>query len=128
MSRRRSRGRSSSTLKWLTIIVVIVLVGYFVYHEFGVGARIDSSANGPVLRIDLPTDEPNQPSQPATSAPNRDNQPTPAASQNSAGWYDLYFTTPRYPDKPAYHHGGLDTQLVAFINSAQKTIDLADYD
>jgi len=128
MSRRRSKSRSSSTLRWLTIIVVIVLVGYFAYREFGIGAKIDSSANGPVLRIDLPTNGPNQPSQPATPASSPDGQPTLVSSQNTAGWYDLYFTTPRYPDKPGYHHGGLDTQLAAFINSAQKTIDLADYD
>src|SRR3954470_79123 len=128
MSRRRSKSRSSSTLRWLTIIVVIVLVGYFVYREFGIGAKIDSSANGPVLRIDLPTNGPNQPSQLATPASSPDGQPTLVSSQNTAGWYDLYFTTPRYPDKPGYHHGGLDTQLAAFINSAQKTIDMADYD
>jgi phosphatidylserine/phosphatidylglycerophosphate/cardiolipin synthase-like enzyme len=128
MSRRRSRGRSFSTLQWLAIIVVIVLVGYFVYREFGIGVRIDSSANGPVLRIDLPTNGPNRPSQPSTPAPNPDGQPTPASSQNSASWYDLFFTTPRYPDKPGYHRSGLDTQLVAFINSAQKTIDMAAYD
>ena len=128
MSWRRSKSRSSSPLKWLAIIVVIVLVGYFVYREFGIGAKIDSSANGPVLRIDLPNNDPNQPSQLASPASSPDGQPTPVSSQNSAGWYDLYFTTPRYPDKPGYHHGGLDTQLVAFINSAQKTIDMADYD
>jgi phosphatidylserine/phosphatidylglycerophosphate/cardiolipin synthase-like enzyme len=57
-----------------------------------------------------------------------DGQPTPASSQAAEGWYDIYFTTPRYPDKPEYHHGGLDTQLVAFINSAQQTVDIAAYD
>jgi len=37
-------------------------------------------------------------------------------------------TTPIYPDKPEYHHGGLDEQLVSFINSATTTIDVAIYD
>src|SRR6266508_1842518 len=135
MSRRRTRGRSFSTPQWLAIILLIVLVGYFVYREFGIGARIDSSANGPVLRIDLPTGQPNQPtpiatqpSQPSTPAPGTDGQHTPASNQELEGWYDVYYTTPRYPDKPAYHSGGLDTQLVAFIDSAQKTVDIAAYD
>jgi phosphatidylserine/phosphatidylglycerophosphate/cardiolipin synthase-like enzyme len=125
MSRPRSHNQRFSILKWLAIILLIVLAGYFIYREFGIGARIDSSANGPVLRIDLPTSQPNQPTSIATPP----SQPsTPASSQKPEGWYDIYFTTPRYPDKPAYHHGGLDTQLVAFINSAQKTVDVAAYD
>jgi phosphatidylserine/phosphatidylglycerophosphate/cardiolipin synthase-like enzyme len=125
MSRRSSRRKRFSPRNWLTIIVLIVLVGYFAYRELGIGARIDSSENGPVLRIDLPT---SQPSQTLTPAPSSDGQPTPIAGQEPEGWYDVYFTTPRYPDKPEYHRGGLDTQLVAFINSAQQTIDIAAYD
>ncbi len=126
MSRRKSQGRSSSTLNWLTISVLIVLVGYFIYREFGSAG--DSGTNGPVLRIDPPTPMVAQPSQPSTPAPNPEDQATPAASQQPEDWYDIYFTTPRYPDKPEYHHGGLDTQLVAFINSAQETVDIAAYD
>jgi phosphatidylserine/phosphatidylglycerophosphate/cardiolipin synthase-like enzyme len=51
-----------------------------------------------------------------------------ATSGSQQGWYQLFFTTPKYPDKQEYHHGGIDEQLVAFINSAKQTIDLADYD
>src|SRR4051812_37994021 len=52
---------------------------------------------------------------------------TPAV-ETTASWYEVYFTTPRYPDKPEYHQGSLDERLVDFINTANKTIDLADYD
>lgn len=43
-------------------------------------------------------------------------------------WYELRFTAPIYPDNPANHTGGLDTHLVALMDRATKTIDVADYD
>jgi phosphatidylserine/phosphatidylglycerophosphate/cardiolipin synthase-like enzyme len=123
--------------------VLVVLVGYFVYRELGIGVKVEPSTNGPVIKINvptiaiptielkLPTPVAGQPGQPPTAvqptqppSPGSANAPSPAPE----GWYDIYFTTPRYPDKPAYHSGGLDTQLVAFINSAQQTIDIAAYD
>ena len=109
-----------------------MLIGYFVYRELGIGVKIAPSADGPVIKIDvpsieIPTVELKLPS-PVAGQPSPDGQTTPASGQEPEGWYDIYFTTPRYPDKPDYHQGGLDTQLVAFINSAQKTIDIAIYD
>jgi phosphatidylserine/phosphatidylglycerophosphate/cardiolipin synthase-like enzyme len=67
------------------------------------------------------------------SAPARVRAP---ASTNSFGlkpaaradWYELYFTTPTYPDNPANHRGGMDEALVALMNSATKTLDVASYD
>ncbi len=54
--------------------------------------------------------------------------PTPTAPPTSAaGWYQVYFTAPKYPDKPADHHGGLDEKLTAFINTAQRSVDMAIY-
>ncbi len=44
------------------------------------------------------------------------------------GWYRLYFTAPKYPDNPANHRGGLDEKLVALLDSAKTSIDIADYD
>jgi phosphatidylserine/phosphatidylglycerophosphate/cardiolipin synthase-like enzyme len=128
MSRRKPRRKRSSPLKWLAIIVLIVLVGYFVYRELGIGVKIEPSADGPVIKIDvpsieIPTIELKLPS-PVADQPNPNGAPSPEPE----GWYDIYFTTPRYPDKPDYHQGGLDTHLVAFINSAQQTIDIAAYD
>jgi phosphatidylserine/phosphatidylglycerophosphate/cardiolipin synthase-like enzyme len=43
-------------------------------------------------------------------------------------WYEVAFTGPIYPDDPARHHGGLDERLVALVDRAQKTLDVADYD
>jgi phosphatidylserine/phosphatidylglycerophosphate/cardiolipin synthase-like enzyme len=152
MSRRKPTRQRSSLLKWLVIIGLIALVGYFVYRELKA-----NSGSSPVLRIDVPTFVPSLPTiavgQPtaarptstprrratatpkqqatpvqATPAPNPASGEAPAPGQEPEGWYDIYFTTPRYPDKPEYHQGGLDTQLVAFIDSAQKTVDIAIYD
>jgi len=49
----------------------------------------------------------------------------PAPNDNS--WYQVYFTTPKYPDKEADHHGSLDEKLTAFINTAQSSVDMAIY-
>ncbi|NWJ44990.1 MAG: DUF1669 domain-containing protein [Chloroflexi bacterium] len=43
-------------------------------------------------------------------------------------WYELYFTAPVYPDKPENHKGSLDQYLTNFINTAERTVDVADYD
>ncbi|HOT90317.1 MAG TPA: phospholipase D-like domain-containing protein [Anaerolineae bacterium] len=40
----------------------------------------------------------------------------------------VFFTTPRSPDKAAYHQGGLDEKLVAAIDGAQKSIDVAVFE
>ena len=47
---------------------------------------------------------------------------------SGSSWYQVYFTQPRYPDNPANHHGGIDTHLVALMDGARTSIDVADYD
>ncbi len=42
-------------------------------------------------------------------------------------WIRVYFTSPRYPDDAAYHRGGVDEQLVAAIDQAQASVDVAAY-
>jgi phosphatidylserine/phosphatidylglycerophosphate/cardiolipin synthase-like enzyme len=51
---------------------------------------------------------------------------TPAATTSS--WYEIYFTAPVYPDRPETRKGGLDERLVQFVDTAQKSVDAADYD
>jgi len=51
--------------------------------------------------------------------------PTPGAG---GSWYQVYFTSPKYPDDPNAHQGGLDTHLVDLMDKATKTLDVADYD
>ncbi len=51
-------------------------------------------------------------------------QPAPAPA---ARWFQVYFTSPKYPDKASDHHGGLADELTAFINTAKTSVDIAIY-
>jgi phosphatidylserine/phosphatidylglycerophosphate/cardiolipin synthase-like enzyme len=53
--------------------------------------------------------------------------PATVEQPGGEGWYQVFFTSPKYPDKQADHHGGLDEKLTAFINTAQKSVDMAIY-
>jgi len=55
-------------------------------------------------------------------------EPTPTGGPPPASWYQVYFTTPVYPDKESNHHGGIDERLVGLINGAQHSIDIAAYE
>jgi phosphatidylserine/phosphatidylglycerophosphate/cardiolipin synthase-like enzyme len=63
--------------------------------------------------------------QPPTSLPVGSSSSSPSLSTN--GWYQVYFTTPKYPDNKADHHGSLDDRLTDFINTAQSSVDMAIY-
>ena len=54
--------------------------------------------------------------------------PGAVATAGPGGWYQVYFTDPKYPDRPVNHHGGIDEHFVAFLDSAQRSLDLAIYD
>jgi len=58
--------------------------------------------------------------------------PTAPAGQSAdvAGGKSIvvYFTDPKYPDDPRNHQGGLDEKLVALMDRARETLDVADYD
>lgn len=40
----------------------------------------------------------------------------------------VFFTTPRYPDRPTDRKGGIDERLAATIESAQKSVDMAAFE
>lgn len=54
----------------------------------------------------------------------------PAQPSTGAGgaWYEVYFTAPKYPDRPEDRHGGIDERFVAFLDSAQRSLEVAIYD
>ncbi|HEY7064997.1 MAG TPA: phospholipase D-like domain-containing protein [Chloroflexota bacterium] len=58
----------------------------------------------------------------------RAHQGAPPTASTSSDWYDIYFTDPKYPDRPENRHGGIDEKFVAFLDSAQRTLDVAIYD
>ncbi|MBI3740769.1 MAG: phospholipase [Chloroflexi bacterium] len=51
--------------------------------------------------------------------------PTPPPDSNAT--IQVFFTTPKFPDNKANHHGSLDDQLTAFINTARVSVDMAIY-
>ncbi len=58
-------------------------------------------------------------------------RPTPppaAGGTTTAGWYEVYFTKPLIPDDRSRHRGGPDEALVALMDKATRTLDVADYD
>ncbi len=53
--------------------------------------------------------------------------PVTAPASTAASPIQVFFTTPKYPDRAANHHGGLDEKLTAFINTAMTSVDVAIY-
>ena len=43
-------------------------------------------------------------------------------------WYQVYFTSPVYPDDASRHHDGIDRHLVQLIDQAHKSVDVAAYE
>lgn len=101
--------------RWLLIaIVVVVLVAalLIVFNVGGVGSAVGlyppPSATAEVVAPQTVS---------GTTTP-QDTAQTP---------WPVYFTDPKYPDKKANHHGGLDEKLTAFINTAGTSVDMAIY-
>jgi phosphatidylserine/phosphatidylglycerophosphate/cardiolipin synthase-like enzyme len=42
--------------------------------------------------------------------------------------YQVFFTTPVFPDRPESRRGGIDERFVEFLDAATRTLDLAVYD
>ena len=53
--------------------------------------------------------------------------PAPAPSTTGSR-YDVYFTSPTYPDRPETRVGGIDERFVEFVDAAVRTLDVAAYD
>lgn len=65
-----------------------------------------------------------------TGQPNPAASPAPIGSTTGdagGGSIQVFFTTPKFPDNKADHHGGLDEHLTDFINTAKSTIDMSIY-
>jgi phosphatidylserine/phosphatidylglycerophosphate/cardiolipin synthase-like enzyme len=54
-------------------------------------------------------------------------EPSPAPTEPSAAW-EVAFSTPRIPDDPGAHRGGIEERLVALMDRASRTLDVAVYD
>jgi phosphatidylserine/phosphatidylglycerophosphate/cardiolipin synthase-like enzyme len=104
MSRRRGR-RAASTAGFtgLVAFVIVVLVVLWLLRD-----RLPPLGTPSIPKPETAT----KPSSPP--APN--------------GLYEIYFTTPVYPDKPETRHGGIDEKFVAYVDASTKTLDVAAYE
>lgn len=107
--------RLGQLLPLLFIALVVVLAAAAIFY-FSRPASKDQ-AEQPETRVTV------EPTQPGTTP-----VATGGGGEASGGWYQLYFTAPKYPDDPASHRGGPDEKLAALIDRAQRTVDVADYD
>ncbi len=148
MARKRARTTSSSRsltrspLSLLIVLAAIVIIGAMaldvphnlwaqpgladlraaVLESVGLqasGTPQPTAALSPTPRVAHPTEQ----APTATTASAATQPPT----TGPADWYQVYFTTPKYPDKAADHHDGIDGYLVQLIGQAQHTIDVAAY-
>lgn len=105
MSRRRRRGLASKQgfSGLIAFLIVVAVVLWLVWDRLP-----------PVDQLPIP--KPDTASKPG--AP-------PSASTDV---YEIYFTTPVYPDRPENRRGGIDEKFVAFVDAATKTLDVAAYE
>jgi phosphatidylserine/phosphatidylglycerophosphate/cardiolipin synthase-like enzyme len=116
----KKQGMSPSTL----ILFVILVAVLYLLQQFGI---IDLG----LFATPTPTGVP-----PVSTAGGEPTAPTTTVmppistteGEPAAGWYQVYFTTPKYPDEEKDHVGGLDEKLVEAVNKAESSIDIAAYD
>jgi phosphatidylserine/phosphatidylglycerophosphate/cardiolipin synthase-like enzyme len=99
----RRRGSSGTWLVVAVACLAVLLVGVWLLRD-----RLPSPS---ALRLPKP--------ETASRAP---------GSSAAGGLYEIYFTTPVYPDRPEAHHRGIDEHFVQFVDAATRTLDLAAYD
>lgn len=51
-----------------------------------------------------------------------------APTSRTASWYQVYFTEPKYPDRPETRRGGIDERFVEFVDAANGGLDIAVYE
>ncbi|MFN8569541.1 MAG: phospholipase D-like domain-containing protein [Kouleothrix sp.] len=135
---RRSRLTWRISQAALLLMIVALIAGFYLYWRapatlsqlLGALAAEPTAVSTPVP----PTPPP--PIRRATASPAAAPTAAPAATpgrsealrSQTGSWYQLFFSNPRFPDKPEYHRAGIDERLVALLNSARKTIDMAIYD
>lgn len=112
MTKKRSRARSTQGLTTLGVIIVgaAILLYFFKPDLF---AQLTGQLTG----------------QPAATSPANPNvAPNPPGSNNTgSAAFQVFFTTPLYPDDKAKHTGSIDVHLAEFINTAKSTIDMSIY-
>jgi phosphatidylserine/phosphatidylglycerophosphate/cardiolipin synthase-like enzyme len=92
----------------LLALVVIVAAGVFLtwhLHGDGLSGRDGAPVSGPPVPVGR------------------------SLSPSATGvWYELAFTAPAIPDRPSDRRGGIEERLIALMDRAQRTLDVAAYE
>ena len=127
-SKKKKTGSKSQYYLRSLIILLVILAALFIGDQFGL-----ISVNWDGLYREVILGETAVPSAEQTVEMTDAGMITPdpetAANQTgSDGWYQLYFTTTQYPDKPETRSQTIMTALIDVINSAQSSLDIAIYE
>lgn len=110
----------SRTGLYLTLTILILgclLIGTVIYGFLSVRSSRPPIKPGEIIVVPKP--DTGRPVPPTLPAP-------PAAGPGAP--VEVYFTSPRYPDRPAERRGGIDERLTQLLLNATRTIDMAIYD
>lgn len=117
MARRRSKAAAAPG--WKIIILILALAGIYLYEQGYFNSILDRiGVDRPALtqQDDSVAQQPGQVQQ------------LKAVTAASGSWYQVYFTRPFYPERPANRNGGLDQALIADIDAAKSSVDIAVFD
>lgn len=107
----------------LTIVGVLLLLlvggGLFLADSLGI---ID--VNWEQLAEEMPADL----EEVITDLDQDTTQDEPPAEPVTGAWYQLYFSSPQFPDEPETRINTIEQALVGVIDSAQSTLDIAIYE
>ncbi len=98
----------------VTIVILVVAVGLYVFKP-DLFAKLTGQSDSTTTSITSST----------SSTPIAN--PAPSIRGTGTDAIQVFFTTPKYPDNKADHHGSVDDHLTDFINTAKSTIDMAIY-
>jgi len=62
-----------------------------------------------------------------TAIPGGTQAPADPSTTSEKSWYNLYFTSPQYPDKPQTRNRDIEDALINRINSAKSSLDISIY-
>jgi len=117
MAKRQSRKQQIQVPVSVGIVIALCILGLYLLQVTGVlDLGLFDTGTPP------PTDTSHEIVPPPTEESGGSSPPA-----SGEGSIQVYFTTPKYPDTEADHHGGLDETVAADIGKARSTVDVAAY-
>ena len=141
MPRRRARPANLPLNKLIPLLLLLGLIwlyqnGYIDRLLRGDTELTPPAATAPELQDGSQAESPGAP-EPVVPQPSVAARPAPPATENvetttmrgyGGAWYQVYFTKPHYPERPANRVGGLDETIAADIDAAQRSVEVAVFD